>query len=659
MAEVLLESTTMKNDFGCRSALAWRVCSVGLLTALTVAGQEFESADIGAPARSGSTTNDAVGIQVTTGGLDFGGTKDEGQFYYRGAAGDFDVRVRVVSLEGGDLWAKAGIMARQNLEPGSPAISVLATPTLVGCLMLSRSENAASATSRGAFPPAFPQIWLRLQRSNDVFSGYAGVDGQLWYPLGSTTVSTEGTLLLGLAAASHASNTVARAVFTDFGDVTHAVLATTPLEAEYPGPSSRKTGLAITEIMYHPPERADGKNLEFIEFFNANPFFEDISGYRLTGDIDFTFPKGTVLPGGGFVVVAKAPADVQSVYGLVQVLGPYDQKLPASGVVRLRNPADAVLLEVPYASKAPWPIAASGAGHSLVLSRPSYGEANPEAWDASYAKGGSPGRADPPRAGVWHQVVLNEYHGASGGGDTGFLELFNRGNQPRDISGGYLSDDPATNKFRIPSGTIIAGRSYAVFRAEQLGFPLTSAGAALYFSDPEQTQVIQAVRFGAQLPGASVGCYPDGSGDLYPLAAATPGAANREPEAAAVVINEIMYHPISEDDDDQYIELYNPGAQGVDLGGWRFIDGIDFTFPQGTTMPAGGYLVVARNAARLKLNYSNLTSANTVGDFQGKLAHGGEHLALGRPVVSADVAGGATQTVYAVVDETTYHAGGR
>ena len=603
--------------------------------------------------------NEAAGIQLTTGGQDFGGSKDEGQFYYRGAAGDFDVRVRVVSLAGGDLWAKAGIMARLSLEPGSPAIAVLATPSLVGCLMTSRADASGTATSRGAFPPAFPQMWLRLQRTNDVFNGYAGVDGRRWYPLGSTTVPLDQTLLLGLAASSHASNTLARAVFTDFGEVAGATVAATPLHAEYPGPSSRKTGLAITEIMYHPPERADGKNLEFIEVFNSNPFFEDISGYRLTGDIDFTFPKNTVLPGGGFVVVAKAPADVQSVYGLEQVLGPYGQKLPSSGVVRLRNPAGAVLLEVAYANQAPWPIAATGAGHSLVLSRPSYGEANAEAWDASYAKGGSPGRADPPRAGAWHEVVLNEYHGAAGQGDAGFLELFNRANQPLDISGGYLSDDPATNKFRIPAGTLIGGRGYAVFRAEQLGFPLTSAGAALYLSDPEKTRVIQATRFAAHLPGASLGCWPDGGGEIYSLAATTPGAANREPAAAPVVINEIMYHPISENDDDQYVELFNPGAEGVDLSGWRFVDGIDFTFPQGTAITAGGYLVVARNAARLKANYPKLTSANTVGDFQGKLAHGGERLALSRPVVVAAPDAGITQTAYAVVDETTYRAGGR
>ena len=569
------------------------------------------------------------------------------------------MRVRVDAIEGGDLWSKAGIMARASLEPGSPAITVAATPSLLGTLMISRSSAGTAAVTRGGFPSAFPRMWLRLQRTNDIFNAYAGVDGQVWTALGSASCPATGPMSLGLAASSHASNAVVRVVFADFSATPPVDAAGTPLLTELPGPSSRKTGWAITEIMYHPARRVDGKNLEFIELYNSNPFFEDLGEYRLTGDIDYTFPKGTVVPGGGFVVVAKAPADVQAVYGLAGVLGPYEKALKPGGTVRLRNKIEGVLLEVPYTGKAPWPVAADGTGHSLVLSRPSYGEANPEAWDASYARGGSPGRVDPPRVGAWHQVVINEYHGGGGPADTGFIELFNRNPRPVDLSGGFLSDDPATNKFRIPAGTVLAARGYAAFDAGQLGFPLTPAGATIYLSDPENTGVIQAARFGAQAPGASIGYAPDGGGEYYSLAAPTPGAANRESQSSPVVINEIMYHPLSKDDDDQYVELFNRGAQAADLGGWKFVDGIDFTFPAGTTIPAGGYLVVARNVARLQTNYANLNTGNLMGNFTGRLSHGGEHLALGRPVVLPDPAGHGSQTAYAVVDETTYHAGGR
>ena len=40
---------------------------------------------------------------------------------------------------------------------------------------------------------------------------------------------------------------------------------------ETPGPCSRRTGLTISEIMYHPADRADKRNLEFIEIYNSDP----------------------------------------------------------------------------------------------------------------------------------------------------------------------------------------------------------------------------------------------------------------------------------------------------------------------------------------------------------------------------------------------------
>ena len=45
---------------------------------------------------------------------------------------------------------------------------------------------------------------------------------------------------------------------------------------------------------------------------------------------------------------------------------------------------------------------------------------------------------------------------------------------------------------------------------------------------------------------------------------------------SAVVINEIMYHPSSENTDEEFIELYNSGGADVDISGWKFTSGVDF-----------------------------------------------------------------------------------
>ena len=87
------------------------------------------------------------------------------------------------------------------------------------------------------------------------------------------------------------------------------------------------------------------------------------------------------------------------------------------------------------------------------------------------------------------------------------------------------------------------------------------------------------------------------------------------PGRAAVVINEIMYHPPSELDADEWIELYNTGASAVDVSGWKFTSGVNFTFPASTTIPAGGYLVVAANAVKFHTNYPAV--ANYIGGGPG------------------------------------------
>src|SRR5206468_3691855 len=111
-----------------------------------------------------------------------------------------------------------------------------------------------------------------------------------------------------------------------------------PLTTEPLGPSNRRTGLAFTEIMYHPAPRTDGRSIEFIELYNSNPFYEDLSGYRISGDVNYPFPPGTILEGGAFLVIARNPADLRTVYGISNVIGPYANNLSNSkGTVRLRN----------------------------------------------------------------------------------------------------------------------------------------------------------------------------------------------------------------------------------------------------------------------------------------------------------------------------------
>src|SRR5207245_731255 len=119
--------------------------------------------------------------------------------------------------------------------------------------------------------------------------------------------------------------------------------------------------------------------------------------------------------------------------------------------------------------------------------------------------------------------------------------------------------------------------------------------------------------------------------EFYRLAAKTPGTNNAPIRISDIVINEIMYSPVSLNDDDQYVELYNRGTNAIDLAGWQFVSGISFTFPSKTVVQPDGYLVVARNASEMLANYPNLNAENLVGNFSGKLSAHGERVALAMP----------------------------
>ena len=146
------------------------------------------------------------------------------------------------------------------------------------------------------------------------------------------------------------------------------------------------------------------------------------------------------------------------------------------------------------------------------------------------------------------------------------------------------------------------------------------------------------------------------------LVALTPGTNNSAIRVSDIVINELMYKPISGNDDDEYIELYNKGTNAVSLAGWMFTAGINFTFPANTTLAPDSYLVIARNLTRLLANYPSLNAGNTLGNYGGKLSNNGERVALAMPhVLTGTNAEGAptTNTIYVVQDEVTYGTGGR
>lgn len=109
------------------------------------------------------------------------------------------------------------------------------------------------------------------------------------------------------------------------------------------------------------------------------------------------------------------------------------------------------------------------------------------------------------------------------------------------------------------------------------------------------------------------------AGDSYELKAFFAGA----------VINEINYNSADAFDPGDWVELHNPTGLELDLGGWQFKDEVDdhvFTLPPGTSLPAGGYLVLCENLAAFSAFFPGVAGA--MGDLGYGLSGGGELLRL-------------------------------
>ena len=112
----------------------------------------------------------------------------------------------------------------------------------------------------------------------------------------------------------------------------------------------------------------------------------------------------------------------------------------------------------------------------------------------------------------------------------------------------------------------------------------------------------------------NLGPYPD-----------APGRAVNASDNAPLCITEIMYHPSSENDLEEYIELLNRSGAAVNLSGWEFTDGIDFVFPDMTIGP-GEYVVVAADEVVFHAKYPVVT--NVTGNWTGRLSNKGETIEL-------------------------------
>jgi hypothetical protein len=117
------------------------------------------------------------------------------------------------------------------------------------------------------------------------------------------------------------------------------------------------------------------------------------------------------------------------------------------------------------------------------------------------------------------------------------------------------------------------------------------------------------------------------SGEWSPLTEANFDPGVTEP----LLLTEIMYHPPDngaiDGDNYEFIELKNPSAYPIQLGGMSFTSGVSYTFPNGTSIGPGQCIVLARNRTRFAEIYPTVVPMSEWG-IESALANSGETITL-------------------------------
>jgi len=168
-------------------------------------------------------------------------------------------------------------------------------------------------------------------------------------------------------------------------------------EAQY-SVAEDMSALRLTEILYKPlPEgNIPSTEFEFIELHNISSSPLNLSLIAFVNGIDYTFPAGSTVEGGAYVVLASNQVQFFNRYGFLP-FGEYQGQLDNAGerIVLVQANGDTIF-SIRYNDKPPWPIEADTLGYSLVpiSTSPALDLSNGANWTRSAEVGGSPGRQD-------------------------------------------------------------------------------------------------------------------------------------------------------------------------------------------------------------------------------------------------------------------------
>jgi hypothetical protein len=172
----------------------------------------------GRSASTGSFTEGPVGTFTMAGsGTDIWGSADEFHFAYKTLTGTGSIIAKVESLTDTNNWAKAGVMIRETLEPGSKNAMVAVTIDngVSTQVRIDADTNSSNTAESGITAPH----WIKLER--DIagnFTASHSTNGSTWVAVSGAlpeNIQMGSTVFIGLAVTSHDAALTCEAVFSN------------------------------------------------------------------------------------------------------------------------------------------------------------------------------------------------------------------------------------------------------------------------------------------------------------------------------------------------------------------------------------------------------------------------------------------------------------
>lgn len=214
--------------------------------------------------------------------------------------------------------------------------------------------------------------------------------------------------------------------------------------------------------------------------------------------------------------------------------------------------------------------------------------------------------------------TINEIYSQGDSLNPDWVEIYNPSTSQIDLSGYKIYDSGGQSgskpKKVFNVGTILPANGFVVIVVDdttESGFGLSSSGEGIWFEDATGI-VIDNLTFPALGKDTSYARNPNGSTTWVLLSPPTKGSSNG---LSPVVMNEIYSRGIPGTDPD-WIEIYNPNSDPIDLSGFKIYDSGGAAgskpkkeFPAGTIIPANGFYVIVTDDAAADGSGFGLSSA--------------------------------------------------